>query len=142
MRSAAFERLAAGGAWTTCVVWRRGAKGQPAAIESAPDYPSIEELALVLRVADPLRLALSRVVEPEVALLVTFTVLGDECAIDAPTWLLEVEEGDPVPIAEWFGACQEGLTPAELQAVLDLAPGETYEGDAGAGGLWRVRRIP
>lgn len=75
--------------------------------------------------------------------LVTFTegALGYE--LSAPFWNVEIDgEGDPVPIAEWFGANREGLDPETLQEVVNLTAGELYRGGGGAEPVWTVRRLP
>lgn len=135
-------RIAAHGSWTTCVNWTPREGPVPASFDTAEGFPSVAGLGDVLAVSSTLRRVAATLPPGTYRLIVTFSRApgGDGLLVGAPDWQVEGEDG-PMPIAEWFGV-NIGAPPADLQAVINLLPGEEYRGSGGAGGSWHVRRSP
>ena len=73
-------------------------------------------------------------------MLLTFTLTKRGYEISQPQWIIESDDFEACPIRTWFKANEEGVPIDELCAVLNLKPGESYEGGGGAGAEWKVTR--
>jgi hypothetical protein len=135
--------IRARGWWTTAVVLQKRIAGFPGSIDTAEGFPSIAMLGDMLRLDDLLARAVKASSATSMLVLVTFTEGSLGYELSAPMWDVEIDgEGDPVPIAEWFGANREGLDAETLQEVVNLTAGELYQGGGGAEPVWTVRRLP
>lgn len=122
--------IAARGSWTTCARWERTGPGLSSSLDTAEGFPSIDSLGDVFETDPVLREVLATLpVGQPVLLLVTFERGPNaDLLVSSPSWMLDSTDGDPPP--------------GVLQEVINLEPGEVYEGGGGAEATWRVRRLP
>lgn len=74
-------------------------------------------------------------------MLLTFTLTERGYEISQPQWVLEGgDDFEACSIRAWFKSNEETLSIRQLSAVLNLKPGESYEGGGGAGAEWKVTR--
>lgn len=74
--------------------------------------------------------------------VVTFVLHEDGYHADIAGWTLESpeDEFEPCAVGYWIAANRDGVPADELQAVMDLLPGQVYAGGGGGGASWKVRR--